>query len=81
MHKDLFDIIFRERFVSLLEDGYLLKVDSTSPALWYRKLRHMTNGNVVVLKGYPHKKLIEQYTNGLLKFVGSYDDSTHNTMH
>lgn len=72
-NKDIFSIIFRERFISLLKDGYLLKVSTDTDTLWLRKLRHMTNGNEIILKAYPKTKCITQTTNGLMKFIGTYD--------
>lgn len=57
---------FQERLKSLLECGYMVRVKSQSQVLWFARLKHMANGNEVVLKGYPSQKLIEQFTNHIL---------------
>lgn len=55
--------LFEERVSSLLEDGYLPVVKSSSAYFHYARLRH-PNGNVVTVKGYPRLLQLVQMTNG-----------------
>lgn len=64
--KDVFSITFQERLLSLLECRYMIRVRTQSDNLWYVRLKHMANGNEVVLKGYPKTRHLEQYTNHIL---------------
>lgn len=66
--KDLFAITFRERLNSFLESRYMVRVQSQSDSLWFVRLKHMANGNEVVLKGYPKTRRVEQYTNHVLVY-------------
>lgn len=59
--------VFEERIQSLLDDHYCKRVDSRLPHLWFVRLKHMSNGNSVVLRGYPHESRIIQTTNGACK--------------
>lgn len=61
--------LFGERVRSLLEDGFCLRVKSVSPTLLYAYLVHRFNGNHIKLYARPMAGTIEQYTNGLLKFL------------
>ena len=55
--------LFEERVSSLLEDGYVSVVKSSSVYFHYARLRH-PNGNVVTVKGYPRLLQLVQLTNG-----------------
>lgn len=66
--KDVFSITFQERLFSLLECRYMVRVRTQTNNLWYVRLKHMANGNEVVLKGYPKTRHLEQYTNHILVY-------------
>lgn len=55
--------VFQERVDSLLKDGYCKRVDTRLPHLWLVRLKHMSNGNEILLKGYPTDGVISQQTN------------------
>lgn len=55
--------VFQERVDSLLKDGYCKRVDTRLPHLWLVRLKHMSNGNEILLKGYPTDGVIYQQTN------------------
>lgn len=55
--------VFQERVDSLLKDGYCKRVDTRLPHLWLVRLKHMSNGNEIILKGYPTDGVISQQTN------------------
>lgn len=55
--------VFQERVDSLLKDGYCKRVDTRLPHLWLVRMKHMANGNEILLKGYPSEGLITQQTN------------------
>lgn len=55
--------VFQERVDSLLKDGYCKRVDTRLPHLWLVRLKHMSNGNEILLKGYPSDGVISQQTN------------------
>lgn len=55
--------LFEERVSSLLKDGYVPVVKSSSEYFHYARLRH-PNGNVVTVKGYPRLLQLVQLTNG-----------------
>lgn len=57
--------IFQERFSSLLEDGYKVRVTYMKPDLWLVKLKHMANGNSITLKARVHDYTIIQTTNNI----------------
>lgn len=63
--KDVFTTTFQERLTSLLEDGYVVRVKCEDKRLMFVRLKHMGNGNTIILKGYPHERLITQYTNNV----------------
>jgi hypothetical protein len=62
-HSDKFQQVFEERIKSLLEDHYCKRVDTRLPHVWVVRLKHMSNGNEILLRGYPYSKDIFQYTN------------------
>lgn len=66
--KDVFAITFRERLSSFLESRYMIRVQSQNDSLWFVRLKHMANGNEIVLKGYPKTRRVEQYTNHVLVY-------------
>lgn len=55
--------VFQARVDSLLKDGYCKRVDTRLPHLWLVRLKHMSNGNEILLKGYPSDGVISQQTN------------------
>ena len=55
--------VFQERVDSLLKDGYCKRVDTRLPHRWLVRLKHMSNGNEILLKGYPTDGVISQQTN------------------
>lgn len=61
-----FTKIYDERVRSFLEMHYCKRVESRLPSVWLTRLHHMSNGNDVVLKGYPQRGLIQQFTNRIL---------------
>lgn len=58
-----FTKVFEERVSSLVKDGYCKRVDTRLPNLWLVRLKHMSNGNEIVIKGYPIEEVITQQTN------------------
>ena len=58
-----FTKVFNERANSLMADHYCKRVDTRLPHLWLVRLHHMSNGNDVVLRGYPLDHMIIQTTN------------------
>lgn len=73
--------IFGERVHSLTEDGYQVRVSTDTPTLLFARLKHMSNGNEIILKGYPATLSITQRTNHVLKFIGVYGDEQPTTLH
>lgn len=61
-----FTKVFEERLQSFLEDNYCKRVDCRLPNLWFVRLKHMSNGNTIVLRGYPLDGTITQLTNGVV---------------
>ena len=61
-----FSKVFDERVSSLLADGYCKRVDTRLPSIWYVRLKHMSNGNEIVLRGYPQEGCIIQTTNNIV---------------
>lgn len=62
-HSNKFQQVFEERIKSLLEDNYCIRVDTRLPHVWLVRLKHMSNGNEILLRGYPLSKEFFQYTN------------------
>lgn len=73
--------IFGERVHSLTEDGYQVRVSTDTPTLLFCRLKHMANGNEIILKGYPATLSITQRTNNILKFISVYGDEQPTTLH
>ena len=65
-HSDKFQQVFDERIKSLIEDNYCKRVDTRLPHVWLVRLKHMSNGNEILLRGYPLSKAVYQYTNHVL---------------
>lgn len=61
-----FTKVFNERVSSLLADKYCKRLDTRLPNFWIVRLKHMANGNEVVLRGYPLEGLIVQTTNNIV---------------
>lgn len=53
-----------DRARSLVEEGYIFRVISTSPTLTFFKLVHRYNGNEIVIKGSPLDNWFTQSKNG-----------------
>lgn len=62
-NNDRFTRVFNERVRSLVEDHYCMRFATRMPHYWHVRLKHMSNGNEVVLRGYPHDSKIIQTTN------------------
>ena len=62
-----FTVVYEERVKSLLLDHYCCRVDTRLPNLWISRFKHMSNGNEIVLKGYPMDGKIMQWTNHVFK--------------
>lgn len=61
-----FSKVFDERVSSLLADGYCKRVDTRLSHFWFVRLKHMANGNDIVLRGYPLEGCIVQTTNNIV---------------
>ena len=61
-----FTKVFEERIRSFLDDHYCKRFDCRLTNLWYVRLKHMSNGNTIVLLGYPFDGTITQLTNGIV---------------
>lgn len=61
-----FSKVFNERLSSLLADKYCKRLDTRLPHFWIVRLKHMANGNEIVLRGYPQDGLIVQTTNNIV---------------
>lgn len=58
--------VFNERVSSLLADNYCKRLDTRLPHFWIVRLKHMANGNEIVLRGYPNEGCIIQSTNNII---------------
>ena len=61
-----FTNVFNERLSSLLADHYFKRIDTRLPHFWIVRLKHMSNGNEIVLRGYPQDGLLVQSTNNIV---------------
>lgn len=61
-----FTNMFNERLSSLLADHYCKRLDTRLPHFWIVRLKHMSNGNEIVLRGYPQDGLLVQSTNNIV---------------
>ena len=61
-----FTKVFNERLSSLLADHYCKRLDTRLPHFWIVRLKHMSNGNEIVLRGYPQDGLLVQSTNNIV---------------
>lgn len=64
-----FTKVFDERVNSLIADGYCKRVDARLPNVWVARFQHNSNGNKIVLKGYPLNGKICQWTNGRIVHI------------
>lgn len=62
--KSKFSKVFDERVNALVADHYCKRIDTRLPNLWFVRLKHMSNGNDIVLRGYPADGVLIQTTNG-----------------
>ena len=62
-----FEKVYEERVKSLLADRYCCRFKSRLPYIWVSRFMHMSNGNEIVLKGYPADRKIMQWTNHVLR--------------
>lgn len=53
-----------DRALSLVDEGYIFRVISTSPTLTFYKMVHRSNGNEIVIKGSPLDNWFTQTKNG-----------------
>ena len=58
--------VFDQRVKSLVEDGYCVRFTHKTHDLMMCRLHHMSNGNDVIVKGYPTSQRIVQFTNHVL---------------
>lgn len=49
---------------SLVNEGYIFRVISTSPTFTFYKLAHRSNGNEIIIKGSPIDNWFTQTKNG-----------------
>ena len=56
--------IIKERVKSLLDDGYSLSYRSALMTSVVYRLRHRSNGNVIIMHVYYQRNWLVQYTNG-----------------
>ena len=61
-----FTKVFDERVSSLLADHYCKRVDTRLPHFWIVRLKHMANGNEIVIRGFPQDSMIVQTTNNVV---------------
>ena len=61
-----FTKVFDERIRALQQDCYCKRFDTRLPQLWMVRLHHMSNGNDIVLRGYPLDGIIIQTTNQIV---------------
>lgn len=54
---------FHERVSGLICDRYCLRFCNRTPTLWLARLRHMANGNDIIIKAYPNTHEVVQVTN------------------
>lgn len=59
-----FTKVFDERVKTLVADHYCKRLDTRLPNLWFVRLKHMSNGNEIILRGYPADGVLIQSTNG-----------------
>lgn len=64
--KSKFTKVFDERVSSLLADHYCKRLDTRLPHFWIVRLKHMANGNEIVIRGYPQDSMIVQTTNNVV---------------
>lgn len=62
--------IFKHRFTSMLEDGYVEISYTDMTYFLFAKMRHRTNGNVVTITAYPKADRMMQKTNGRVVYDG-----------
>lgn len=64
-----FNQVYEERVQSFLVDHYCKRVDTRLPNVWVTKFKHMSNGNEIILKGYPMDGVIMQWTNRVFRHI------------
>lgn len=72
-HSSKFENVWQERIDSLLKDHYCKRVDTRLPNVWVTRLKHMSNGNEIMLKGYPLDGIITQWTNKVFNHIEHVD--------
>lgn len=63
---------YEERIRALVADGYCLRYDYRSPTLAMARLKHMANGNHVILKADYNCRKLTQHTNNVLRYSHNY---------
>lgn len=67
---NILESILRQRVISLVQDNYTIMVKSENPSLYFYKLRHRTNGNVVIIRASVLEDFMAQTTNGKVTYSG-----------
>ena len=65
---------YLERLNSHVRDGYVVRHETKLPAFYLVRLKHMSNGNEIVIKADFEHLVLTQKTNKILKFICAYDD-------
>lgn len=63
---------YQERLRSLVVDNYCIRFDHRDPRLWFARLKHMSNGNMVLLKADFTQMQLTQITNNVIKHQQNY---------
>lgn len=64
---------YLERLGGFLKDGYCLRHATKTDKACIARLKHMCNGNEIILHVDLERRTFVQYTNKLLKFIMVYD--------
>lgn len=70
--RDMITRDYVERLRSLLSDGYLCVHSTQLPNMYYSKLRHHFNGNIITLVANFDKCTLKQISKGKVKFSKEY---------
>lgn len=65
---------YLERLNSHVQDGYVVRHETKLPAFNLVRLKHMSNGNEIVIKADYEHMCLTQKTNKILKYICTYDD-------
>ena len=56
--------VLKNRTLSLINEGYVLRVYFNKPELFFASLRHKHNGNEIIISGKPCDNYFSQTRNG-----------------